>query len=173
MKNCTVCGLEKTLSSFYFKNRTAGKLHSQCKDCYTVKRKMFMEEHYLKYGDAYRKRARERKALIKKQRQDQLIEYLAGRGCEICEVDNILVLDFDHIDSRTKKFSIARAINEGYAWEEILREIKKCRILCSNCHRIRTAEQFGWRKWRRGRVVRQNSAKVLTPVRSRSVPPVT
>ena len=97
---------------------------------------------------------------MKRLRQDQLYEYLAGKSCENCKFGDIRVLDFDHIDPATKRFSIARGINEAYAWEEILKEIKKCRILCSNCHRIRTAEQFNWRKWRLGGVVTQESAKL-------------
>lgn len=95
---------------------------------------------------------------------------MVGKGCEHCGIDDIRVLDFDHLDPKLKSFSIARAINESYSWDKILEEIKKCRILCANCHRIRTAEQYNWRKWRLGRVVRQDSAKVRTPVQIR-VPP--
>lgn len=149
MKICTVCGVEKPDKDFYLKNKEKGRLHSQCKQCYAAKRKIFMQEHYLKYGDAYRLRARARKGRLKKQRQEQLYGLLQGKSCERCGIDDMRVLDFDHIDSSTKKFSIARAVNDGYAWELIIEEIKKCRILCANCHRIRTAEQFGWRKMAR------------------------
>lgn len=107
-----------------------------------------MQEHYKKYGDAYRERARIRKTRVKKLRQDQLFAYMKGRSCEFCGFDDLRALDFDHIDANTKKFGIARAINDGYAWEEIFAEISKCRVLCSNCHRIRTAEQHNWRRGR-------------------------
>lgn len=146
MKTCTVCGETKLREEYYLKDKKLGKFHSQCKSCYAAKRRLFMEEHYLKYGDAYRERARKRKASLKKLRQEQLYEYMKDKKCENCEVDDMRVLDFDHKDPNNKKFGIARAVNEGYAWELILEEIKKCRILCANCHRIRTAEQFGWRK---------------------------
>ena len=116
-----------------------------------------MAEHYAKYGDSYRLRARIRKAAIKMTRQDQLYEYMAGKSCEQCGIDDIRVLDFDHTDPADKKFSIARAINDCYAWEEILQEIKKCRILCSNCHRIRTAKQYNWRKGRPEEVIGNES----------------
>lgn len=108
-----------------------------------------MEDHYRKYGDAYRLRARLRKANIKKERQNQLYAFMQDKKCEVCGIDDMRVLDFDHLDSGDKKFGIARAVNEGYSWNLIEEEIKKCRILCANCHRIRTAEQFGWRKMAR------------------------
>lgn len=158
-KSCTVCKEVKELSQYYFKDKTKGWLHSQCKNCYKAKRANFMKEHYAKYGDAYRARARARQAAIKEMLQDKLYEHLQGKSCERCGFDDIRALDFDHIDPAEKRFTIARAINDGYAWEEILKEIKKCRILCSNCHRIRTAEQYNWRKWRLGGVVTQGSAK--------------
>ena len=112
------------------------------------------------YGDAYRTRARVRKAAIKMQRQDQLYTYLQDKACESCGISDLRVLDFDHLDPKTKIFNIAQAITHCYAWQVIMEEINKCRILCSNCHRIRTAEQYNWRKWRLGREVRQQSAKL-------------
>ncbi len=107
-----------------------------------------MAEHYAKYGDQYRTRARIRKAAIKKLRQEQLYNYMKNKSCENCGFSDIRALDFDHIDATAKRFGIARAIASCYAWEEVLLEIQKCRILCSNCHRIRTAEQYNWRKGR-------------------------
>ncbi len=157
----------KELSSFYLREKARNRYHSQCKQCYSDKRKLFAKEHYNKYGDAYRKRARIRKASIKQDRQDKMIKYLSDKSCANCGINDIRVLDFDHIDETKKSFSIARAINDGYSWERISKEIKKCRILCANCHRIRTAKQYNWRKWRLGRVVRQDSAKVRTPVQIR------
>jgi hypothetical protein len=75
-----------------------------------------------------------------------MAEYMIDKGCEQCGIDDIRVLDFDHLDPKLKSFGIARAINASYSWEKIQEEIKKCRILCANCHRIRTAEQYSWRK---------------------------
>lgn len=146
MKQCSKCKRNKLLSEYYIKDGLSGRLHAQCKQCYKEHRKTFYQSHYEKYGDQYRARARERMARIKLLRQDQLFEYLSDKSCEHCGINDMRVLDFDHIDHKTKRFNIARGVNECYSWEQILIEIKKCRILCSNCHRIRTAEQFGWRK---------------------------
>lgn len=157
-KVCSVCNLEKDVKDFYFKNKDKGWLHAQCKSCYSEKRKSFMPEHYAKYGDVYRSRARTRKATVKKIRQNQLYDYLEYKSCEQCGFSDIRALDFDHLDPAIKKFSIARAINDCYSWEKILLEIRKCQILCSNCHRIRTAEQYNWRKGRPEEIIGSDSA---------------
>lgn len=167
MKKCSVCILEKDISEFYVKNKITGRLHAQCKSCYAEKRKLFYQQHYAKYGNAYRERAKQRRASVKILLQDNLYKYLEGKSCISCGFADMRALEFDHIDATGKRFGVARAINSGYAWSEIEKEIKKCRILCANCHRIRTAEQFGWRKWHLGRVVRQSSAKARTPVQFR------
>lgn len=56
-------------------------------------------------------------------------------GCSCGEKDS-RCLDFHHIDSSTKEFSIAQRIGwASYSKEKFLEEIDKCQILCSNCHR--------------------------------------
>jgi hypothetical protein len=37
-------------------------------------------------------------------------------------------------------------VHQAYSWTSILAEINKCEIRCANCHRRRTALQFGWPK---------------------------
>lgn len=61
-------------------------------------------------------------------------------GCAVCEYrDHPAALDFDHLDPGSKKFGVARGLARSRA--QIEAEIKKCRVLCANCHRIET-----WRK---------------------------
>ena len=140
-KRCSICKKTKKYSEFYVRDKSRNLLHAQCKQCYKEKRLNFMEEHYKNYGDAYKSRAKIRKLALKHHRQELLVQYLATKKCETCGFDDIRTLGFDHINPVKKEFSIARAVNEGYHWDRILNEIKKCRILCANCHRIRTAEQ--------------------------------
>ncbi len=151
-KVCTHCKKEKSESEFFFKVKKTGKLQTNCKACYAIKRASYMKQHYEKYGDTYRRRARERKKIIKGHLQRKLVLYLSDKACEECGISDIRVLDFDHIDPSIKSFGIARGITTGYSWAKIIDEIQKCKILCSNCHRIRTATQFNWKKWRFGRL---------------------
>lgn len=50
------------------------------------------------------------------------------------------VMDFDHL--RDKKILISRVINRG-SWIQVENELKKCELVCANCHRIRTFKRLG------------------------------
>ena len=44
-------------------------------------------------------------------------------------------LHFHHIDPSQKKFPISDAVSSGkYSQEEVEAEIKKCVLVCANCH---------------------------------------
>lgn len=80
----------------------------------------------LKYKEANdRRRIRNRKWMedIKKELR-----------CEKCKEDRWWVLDFHHTNPSEKEGGIARFL-KSKGRVKILEEIKKCKILCSNCHR--------------------------------------
>lgn len=59
------------------------------------------------------------------------------KGCCICGYkEHPAALQFDHIDPSTKSFTISQ--DKKKAWNSILEEIDKCRILCANCHSVET-----------------------------------
>lgn len=49
------------------------------------------------------------------------------------------IMDFDHLDGNTKYQNVSALINSK---GKLLEEIKKCEIVCSNCHRERTFNRF-------------------------------
>lgn len=55
-----------------------------------------------------------------------------SKGCKICNIKDPSVLQFHHRNPKTKLFSIGNAHQKK--WIIILKEMKKCDILCSNCH---------------------------------------
>lgn len=75
------------------------------------------------------------------QRTRWLIDYFAVHPCVDCGETDPIVLEFDH--QRDKRFDVAGGIT-GRSWEEVLEEIEKCEVVCGNCHRRRTAKQFGF-----------------------------
>ncbi|WP_277554653.1 homing endonuclease associated repeat-containing protein [Halobaculum limi] len=56
-------------------------------------------------------------------------------ACERCGEGDPACLDFHHIVPEEKSLGIAKMIAQGYAERNILTEIEKCEVLCSNCHR--------------------------------------
>ena len=80
---------------------------------------------------------------LRERNKDFIRSFLQHKCCVNCGITDIRVLDFAHIDSTTKRFSITDAVRCSYSIETIRQEIKKCKVLCANCHRIETAEEFG------------------------------
>lgn len=66
-----------------------------------------------------------------------LDEYKVVRGCVDCGYNaHAVALDFDHIgDDKTINVCFAKSLAQAK------REIEKCEIRCSNCHRVKTAER--------------------------------
>ena len=52
------------------------------------------------------------------------------------------MLEFDHRDPSAKADDVGRLVHAGTV-VAVRAEIEKCDVRCGNCHRIRTARQFG------------------------------
>ena len=75
---------------------------------------------------------RQRKRGIK--RKLKLIQ-LKGGGCETCGYNkNITALTFHHIDPTDKLFNLELRGIANNNWQKVLDELKKCQLLCHNCH---------------------------------------
>jgi 5-methylcytosine-specific restriction endonuclease McrA len=86
-----------------------------------------------KYADrrAYLIRAVARRRAEIRQRA---IDYLGG-CCQRCGYDRGMeALEFHHRDSARKEFGIS---SSGYTrgWAKVRAELRKCDLLCANCHR--------------------------------------
>jgi L-lysine 2,3-aminomutase len=57
-----------------------------------------------------------------------------------------MVLDFDHVTGQ-KYANVSSLVAQGYNLKALRREIVKCVVRCANCHRRRSAQQFGWYAW--------------------------
>lgn len=146
MRECTKCHKSKRLTDFYLKDKSSGRHHTQCKTCYKEHRKLTYKEHYRKYQVEYLKRGKIRRAKLREEFRTNMLAFLAEKSCVKCGENDIRVLEFDHIHDSQKDFSISQAVRIGKTWSQVSDEIKKCQILCANCHKIKTAEQFGWYK---------------------------
>lgn len=61
------------------------------------------------------------------------IEYKGGKCCRCGYSRCLSALDFHHRDQSQKEFSMAG--NYTRSWEAVKKELDKCDLICSNCHR--------------------------------------
>jgi len=54
--------------------------------------------------------------------------------CEICGEDRHYCLDFHHKDPSTKTMQISEMVHRKFKKQKVIDEIKKCQVLCKNCH---------------------------------------
>ena len=127
-KICSKCKIEKPVSEFRFRNKTKGQYHSHCKECEKQRDKI----HYRESQD--RRIAVRETANFQKNRNLNLVDTAKLCGCKKCGEMRTYVLDFHHRNPGEKEDTINHMIKSSSA-ERIEEEIKKCDILCANCHR--------------------------------------
>lgn len=62
-------------------------------------------------------------------------EYRKTLRCNRCPENHPATLDFYHKNREEKESCVTAMISAGRSKENILKEIAKCEVLCSNCHR--------------------------------------
>ena len=113
-KRCNECGIVKKISEFH-KKKDRKNGNSICKICfskYCIKRWILRKIESIKY---------------------------MGSKCRDCGIEYpkypYVIFDFHHIDPNQKEFVWAKLKLKSD--EKIRKELDKCELLCSNCHRKR------------------------------------
>jgi hypothetical protein len=144
MRTCTACGQAKQLEAFRFRDKAAGRRRHVCSSCFAAYRR----EHYVANRAAYIKRNNQNSRLRRRALKSRVWAYLAEHPCVDCGESDPLILELDHIDPAEKVDTIYRLVHDAYSWATIRAELEKCAARCANCHRRRTAAQFGWARQR-------------------------
>lgn len=88
----------------------------------------------LKFYMVYKNAKKRQKDSAKKR---QMLQELKKVPCMDCgKIYPPYVMDFDHRDPSEKVLNLSKVY--AFGKEKLLAEVKKCDIVCSNCHRIRT-----------------------------------
>lgn len=66
-------------------------------------------------------------------------------GCKKCGIKNPVVLQFDHLNTKDKITTISQMISDRFNIQVFKQEIRKCQVLCANCHLEKTAKQFNYK----------------------------
>lgn len=101
-------------------------------------RREYAKKHYRANASVYKERAR---AHTVKQRKllRQIVDEEKAKPCADCGATfPPICMDFDHAGS-AKDCAVADMVRRTVSVEKLLAEIAKCEVVCSNCHRLRTA----------------------------------
>jgi hypothetical protein len=132
-KQCRKCKLIKPTSGFNKSRSRSEKTRCYCKDC----ERADAREYYRRNPESYKKRAREFK---KKKSAEFLQEANAIKertGCCLCGEKTLCCLDFHHLVGNSKGREGGMPVSRAACNSEkqFRRELKKCVVLCANCHR--------------------------------------
>ena len=99
-------------------------------------RKAYRKEHY-----QLNKQDQNAKGLFRiREIKRKLVEFMGGICAHCKNKFPDVAFDFHHLDPSTKEISNNL---RHRSYESALKEVKKCIMLCSNCHRIEHAKQDG------------------------------
>ena len=97
-----------------------------------------MNKKYIyRYTPEKRKELNQKENEVRQSNKSKLIQILGG-NCQKCGYNKSeKALDFHHLNQKTKKFAISDrlSVRNELKWQEIIEEVKKCELLCANCHR--------------------------------------
>lgn len=111
-KICIKCGKELPIIDFYFRDKKAGIRRNECKYCHNN----YVKQKY-------------------KERHEEIEKIKNNLCCAKCGDTRSYVLDFHHKIPEEKTKGIAQMMHNNTAWNKIEEEMKKCILLCANCHR--------------------------------------
>ena len=143
-KICSCCKINKSFTEFNKERSNKDGLSCYCKSCRSIKR----NKSYAKHKDKIIK-----KQLAKRRSSQDWVRQFK-KQCEKCGENHPATLDFHHI--KNKKHGIGNLVNTNNLTNKIKtlikKEIKKCIVLCANCHRKL--------HWEENRVARTGNAPV-------------
>ncbi len=99
--------------------------------------KAYKKQWYIKNKEAVVKRAKANNSLYIKRNKEYVNNIKEKNPCKDCNSwYPHYVMDFDHLSDKID--AIANMMKNAISLEKIKKEIAKCDLLCSNCHRTRT-----------------------------------
>lgn len=126
-KICRVCKTEKQLSAFYPNKSCKQGVTGTCRECSRTR----INQWYSDNRSARQTQANE----YSRKRKREVVDHF-GDKCNDCgNTYPQYVYQFHHLDPESKDVNPSHAIskNPTKMWEEL----KKCVMLCANCHMIR------------------------------------
>lgn len=114
-------------SEYTFRNIEKELLQHQCNDC----RKTTAKQSYQKTKDRVKAAAHKRTRDLR----EQFAEYKKTLQCSYCDEKEPCCLEFHHTNPFEKDTEVSSLLSTTTSWTTLIKEISKCVVLCSNCHR--------------------------------------
>lgn len=100
-----------------------------------IKRLEYCKKYNKTYYSNNKKYYFDKAKKLKTERLKWFMKYKETLKCERCPEDDARCLDFHHLDKNKKEFHIGEMVHNTMSEKNIMEEIKKCIVLCANCHR--------------------------------------
>ena len=87
-----------------------------------------------KLGQKHRASISKKNRARRQEKRMRLVQDFGGK-CSICGYNKCIdALQFHHLDSNNKEYDVSRLVTQNRPYEKILKEAKKCIMICANCH---------------------------------------
>jgi hypothetical protein len=127
-QTCYNCGKEKELDAFAKNKRMDNGHHRQCKECI----REYVRQHYRDNKKYYSENAIKNKNKFRK----EIAGLKESEPCFDCKRHYpSYVMHYDHLENKLD--NVSGLVNTN-SHQKAYAEIKKCDLVCSNCHAIRT-----------------------------------
>jgi hypothetical protein len=94
--------------------------------------------YYREYNQGWYQRHKEKYAARREQDKLEILNwfrrYKSTLHCIDCGISHPAVLQFHHRNKAEKKMAVSAFVSRTSSLKQITNEIKKCDVLCANCH---------------------------------------
>lgn len=130
MKTCNKCRRNLSLDLFSINNTKRDGHNATCKECQRV----YAKSHYLLKKDYYIAKGKRNRKLFYQENLRKINDYKSRHSCKYCPENDPCCLDLHHRESARKEYTISNQL-ANLSWLTLEKEIQKCDVVCSNCHR--------------------------------------
>ena len=96
------------------------------------------KEKHAEYSRKYYEKNKEKviaaNNVVKARGKEKWELYKGSLKCARCDESHIACMDFHHLDPAEKEYEVSKLVGNGM-YTKAYKEIKKCIVLCANCHR--------------------------------------
>src|SRR5579884_3554606 len=123
---CTACKRLRPASEFNKNRHRKNGLQTTCRECSRKKSR----DYYRANPEKHKRAVFQRNKRVLGELKARLSARKAEHGCALCPEREPVCLEFHHLNPEEKDFEIGKYLREHQSWGAVLREIRKCVVLC-------------------------------------------